>query len=46
MSTPIPSKCHDFLKVDANKTELLRLISETLTSTITDKELVVTVDNR
>ena len=46
MSTPIPSKWHDFLKVDANKTELFRLISETLTSTMTDKELVATVSNQ
>ena len=45
MSTPIPSKWHDFLKIDTNKTELFRLISETLTSTVTDKELVATIDN-
>ena len=43
MSTPIPSKWHDFLKIDTNKTELFRLISETLTSTVTDKELVATI---
>lgn len=40
MSTPILSKCLEFLKVDANKTELLRLISESLITTVKDKELV------